>query len=90
VKSVENVHGVSASGEVNHTIGAARFQNANLFNTLADGRQWLEIVRLTASLDLIKLVTCIVTRALGKVSQALERIAKEAHRPHSSSISDWI
>jgi len=31
-----------------------------------------------------------VTRAIGKVSQALERIAKEAHRPHSSSISDWI
>jgi hypothetical protein len=31
-----------------------------------------------------------VARALGKVSQALQRIAKEAHRPHSSIISDWI
>jgi hypothetical protein len=49
-----------------------------------------EVVRLVASLDLIKLVTSVVTRALGKVSQALERIAKEAHRSHSSIISDWI
>jgi hypothetical protein len=82
--------GVRAPGAVNRTIGAARVQNANLFDTLADGGHRLKVVRLVASLDLIELITRVMPRILGKVAQHLSESPKEALRPHDSIISNWI
>ena len=79
---MQNIHGIRPSGEVNHTVRAAWVQNANLLDALADGGHRLEIVRLLASLDLIELIARIMSRVVGKVSQAFQRIAKETHRPH--------
>jgi hypothetical protein len=36
------------------------------------------------------LITRIMPRVIGKVSQAFERIAQEAHGPPGSIISKWI
>ena len=77
VEGVQNIHNVGPSGEVNHAVGPTRVENSNLFDALADGWHRLKIVRLIAALDLIKLVTCVVTSALRKVSQALQRITKK-------------
>jgi hypothetical protein len=54
----------AAPSEINHPAGTTRVQDANLFDTLTGGGHWLEVVRLVAPLELIKLVTCIVTGAL--------------------------
>jgi hypothetical protein len=69
---------------------ATTARNANLFDTVADDRHRLEIVGLVASLNFVELIASIMPRALWKVEQAFERIAKEAHWPHSPSISNWI
>ena len=50
----------------------------------------MKIVRLAASLDLIELISPIMPRTLREVSQASERIAKEADRPHALIISKRI
>ena len=44
----------------------------------------LKIVGLVASLDFIELITRVMPRVVGEVSQEFQRIAKEAHGPHSS------
>src|SRR5436309_3341025 len=79
---MQHVHGVRAPGHVDHAIGAAVVRDANLFDTLANGGQRFEIVRLRPSLYLVQLIAGIVSRRLGEFSQALERVAEESHWPH--------
>ena len=62
----------------------------DLLDTLADGGHRLEVVGLVASLNFVELITRIMPRALGEVSQAFERITKETQRPHDPIISNWI
>jgi hypothetical protein len=90
VEGVKDVDCLHAPRYVNHTISAARFEDANLFHTLADGGHRLEIVGLAAALDLIELITRVMPRVVGEVSQALQRISKKAHGPHCLIISSWI
>jgi hypothetical protein len=76
---VDDLH---APRYVNYPVGATRFRNTNLFDTLADAGHWLEIVRLVPSLNLIELnlielITSIIPRVVGEVSQAFQRIANE-------------
>ena len=82
VEGVKDIDCLHAPRHVNHTISAARFEDANLFHTLADGGHRLEIVGLAAALDLIELITRVMPRVVGEVSQALQRIAKKAHGSH--------
>jgi hypothetical protein len=73
----QGVDSLRAPGQVNHSVGAARFRNADLLDTLADGGNRLEIVGLVASLNFVELITRIMPRVLWEVSQVLERITKE-------------
>jgi hypothetical protein len=55
-------------GHVNHTVGATRTRDADLFDTVADDRHRLEIVGLAASLNFVELITRIMPRASREVA----------------------
>jgi len=69
---MQNVHSVRTPGEVNHTVDTTGVQNANLFDTPANGRHWLEVIRLAAALDLIELIIRVMPGVLRKASLALK------------------
>ena len=87
---MQDVDSLRAPGQVNHSVGAALFRNADLLDTLANGGHRLEVVGLIASLNFVELITRIMPRVLCEVSEALERIAKEIQRPHDLIMSNWI
>lgn len=60
---------------VHNPEGIAVFCNPYLSRSRSNRRKWLPIVRVFAVLDFIQLKPCITARAIGKISQIIQRRA---------------
>jgi hypothetical protein len=78
----QHYDGVGQAGRVDHSIRSRVVPDSDLLNALAHRRHRLEVVRLPTALHLVELVTGIVPSIVGKLAQALERVAEEADRLH--------
>lgn len=82
LEGMQHINGVGSTCGVNHAIDSGIVPYPEFLDTLADGRHGLEVIGLFAPLHLFELVTRVVPGVLGKVPQALERVAKKSQGFH--------
>jgi len=87
---MQDVDGLRATRDIDHSLGAALLRHANLFDAPADRGHWLEVIRLLSALHFVQLKARVVASVLWELSQPLERVPEEGHWLHFLIISEWI
>src|SRR5580692_361747 len=90
LEGVKHIHSLFHSSRIDHAICAEFIPNTNFFDTLADRRHGLEIVRSLSVLHFLELIACVLPGILGKLTYGLQRVAKKPDRLHRLIISVWI